>query len=210
MDPFKPKIWGMIITKIIAVIEIGQGCMLSRTLILELGRGCLFSSITSEKQWLRSKKGRVSECMLHTLPPLPPWIFQGHCQEDMNVDYGGGWNKRSFSNNDRDDNEKVKKSNKFIKQNNNYHTFLFISLPSLQDCSVKCLISHFTENVNLWQWIFLSLSKPQCSPQEFNSKEICLHLSFSANRNKRDIKVKKMRIHFKSDIFAAIIVVDAC
>ena len=75
--------------------------------------------------------------MLHTLPPLPPWIFQGHCQEDMNIDYGGGWNKRSFSNNDRDDNEKVKKSNKFIKQNNNYHTFLFISLPSLQDCSVK-------------------------------------------------------------------------
>ena len=74
----------------------------------------------------------------------------------------------------------------------------------------KCLISHFTENVHLWQWIFLSLSKPQCSPQEFNSKEICLHLSFSANRNKRDIKVKKMRIHFKSDIFTAIIVVDAC
>ena len=32
---------------------------------------------------------------------------------------------RSLSNNDRDDNEKVKKSSRFIKQNNNYHTFLY-------------------------------------------------------------------------------------
>ena len=200
----------MIITKIIAVIEIGQGCMLSRTLILELGRGCLFSSITSEKQWLRSKKGRVSECMLHTLPPLPPWIFQGHCQEDMNVDYGGGWNKRSFSNNDRDDNEKVKKATSLSSKTTTITLFCSFLCHHCKTAVWKCLISHFTENVHLWQWIFLSLSKPQCSPQEFNSKEICLHLSFSANRNKRDIKVKKMRIHFKSDIFAAIIVVDAC
>ena len=184
--------------------------MLSRTLILELGRGCLFSSITSEKQWLRSKKGRVSECMLHTLPPLPPWIFQGHWQEDMNVDYGGGWNKRSFSNNDRDDNEKVKKATSLSSKTTTITLFCSFLCHHCKTAVWKCLISHFTENVHLWQWIFLSLSKPQCSPQEFNSKEICLHLSFSANRNKRDIKVKKMRIHFKSDIFAAIIVVDAC
>ena len=37
---------------------------------------------------------------------------------------------------------KKKKSNRFIKQNNNYHTFLFISFPSLQDCNVK--MSNFT------------------------------------------------------------------
>ena len=46
MEPFQSKIWGMIIIEIVAAffIEIGQGCMLSRTLILELGRVCLFSS----------------------------------------------------------------------------------------------------------------------------------------------------------------------
>ena len=50
----------MIITEIVSVffIEIGQVCMLSRTLTLELGKQCLFSSITSEKQCLRSKKGK--------------------------------------------------------------------------------------------------------------------------------------------------------
>ena len=148
----------MIITEIVSVffIEIGQVCMLSRTLILELGRGCLFSSITSEKQWLRSKKGKGFR--LHAAHPPPPpaplnfpgslpgkptWILIMGEGEIKLLASAGVSLLRSFSNNDRDDNGKVKKkSNRFIKQNNNYHTFLFISLPSLQDCYVK--MSNFT------------------------------------------------------------------
>ena len=53
-----------------------------------------------------------------------------------------------------------------------------------------------------------SLSKVECAPQEINSREIRLHLPFSANWNKRD-SVWKTRIHFKSDVFTAVAVVDA-
>jgi len=86
----------MIITEIVAAffIEIGQGCMLSRTLILELGKGCLFSSITSEKQWLRFKNGKGFRMHAsHTPPPSPcPLEFSRVIarKTDMNVDYRGG------------------------------------------------------------------------------------------------------------------------
>ena len=45
----------------------------------------------------------------------------------------------------------------------------------------KCLIASFMEDVNKRWWIFLSLSKLEWGLQEFNSMEICLHLTFSAN-----------------------------
>ena len=51
-------------------------------------------------------------------------------------------------------------------------------------------------------------SKHQCSPQEINSREICLHSTFSANWNKRE-KVSKTLIPFKCDVFAVVAVVDA-
>ena len=146
-----------------------------------------------------------------SLPGKPTWILIMGEGEIKLLASAGVSLLRSFSNNDRDDNGKVKKKATGLSSKTTTIT-LFCSF-LCHHCKTavwKCLISHFTENVHLWQWILLSLSKPQCSPQEFNSKEICLHLSFSANRNKRDIKVKKMRIHFKSDILAAIIVVDAC
>ena len=53
-----------------------------------------------------------------------------------------------------------------------------------------------------------SLSKVECAPQEINSREIRLHLPFSANWNKRD-SVWKTGVHFKSDVFTAVAVVDA-
>ena len=54
------------------------------------------------------------------------------------------------------------------------------------------------EDVNKRRRIFLSLSKLECGPQEINSREyICLHLKFSE-------RLKKTRIHFKSDVFAAV------
>ena len=128
MEPFQSKIWGMIIVQIVAAffIEIGQGCILSRTRILEVGRGCPFSSITSEKQWLKFKKGKgLRKHAAHTPAPLN---FPG-------------------------------------------------SLPGKQ-------------------WIFLSLSKLECGPQELNSKDICLHLTLSTNWNKCD-KVKKCEFTLK-------------
>ena len=48
--------------------------------------------------------------------------------------------KGSFSNDDGDGSENVKKSNRLIKQNNNFaraSRFLYISLPPLQDYNVK-------------------------------------------------------------------------
>ena len=54
------------------------------------------------------------------------------------------------------------------------------------------------EDVNKRRRIFLSLSKLECGPQEINSREYrCLHLKFSE-------RLKKTRIHFKSDVFAAV------
>ena len=54
------------------------------------------------------------------------------------------------------------------------------------------------EDVNKRRRIFLSLSKLECGPQEINPREYrCLHLKFSE-------RLKKTRIHFKSDVFAAV------
>ena len=52
-------------------------------------------------------------------------------------------------------------------------------------------------------FLFLNLS---AVPQEINSREIWLLLTFQANWNKRG-KVWKKRIHFQSDVFAAVAVV---
>ena len=80
--------------------------------------------------------------------------------------------------------------------------FLYvISLPSL--CTIatwKCLISRFKKDANKRRRIFLSILK--CGPQGINSREIRVHLTFSAKWNKLT-KFKKTRIHFQSDVFAA-------
>ena len=62
--------------------------------------------------------------------------------------------------NDMDDNEKVKKSNRFNKQNNNFARapcFLYISLPVFFTTTTwKCLISRFTEDLNKQRRNFIS------------------------------------------------------
>ena len=66
------------------------------------------------------------------------------------------------------------------------------------------------EDVNKRRRISFSLSKLECGPQDINCGEIRLHLPFSANWNKRDkLKIEKTGIHFKTDVFAAVAVVDA-
>ena len=72
----------------------------------------------------------------------------------------------------------------------------------------KCLTARFMEDVNKRRRISFSLYKLECGPQEINPREIRLHLQFSANWNKRD-SVWKTGIHFKSDVFTAVAVVDA-
>ena len=64
------------------------------------------------------------------------------------------------------------------------------------------------EDVKKRRRISFSLSKLECGPQEINSREIRLRLPFSANWNKRD-KDWKAGIRFKTDVFAAVAVVDA-
>ena len=66
------------------------------------------------------------------------------------------------------------------------HTFLYIFLASPHDYGVKIPNFMFMEDVNKRQQIFLSLSKLECGPQEINSREIRIHLTFSGNWNERD------------------------
>ena len=95
----------------------------------------------------------------------------------------------SFSNEDGDGNEDVKKAIGLLRKTTTlhvYHAFLYISLPSLHDYDVKMPNCKFTEDVNKRRRISFSLSKVECGPQGNNSTEIRLHLPFSANWNKRD------------------------
>ena len=82
-----------------------------------------------------------------------------------------------------------------------HHTLLYISLPSLDDYDLK--MPHFTINGNINKRLrsFLSLSKLEYGRQEINSKEIRVGINAT--------KFEKTRIHFKSDFFAAVAVVDA-
>ena len=65
--------------------------------------------------------------------------------------------------------------------------------------------------MNKQQQNFLSLSKLECGPQEFNSwtREICLNIRHFQRIGINMTKSEKTLIHFKSDVFAAITVVDA-
>ena len=86
-----------------------------------------------------------------------------------------------------------------------HHAFLYISLPLLHVYDVKMPIFTFFWGRTEATGKFLSLFKLECVPQEINSREICLHKTFSGNWNKRD-KVWKTLIHFKSDGLAPVAV----
>ena len=79
------------------------------------------------------------------------------------------WVIGSFSNDDSDGNQDVKKAIGLLRKTTTlhvHHAFLYISSRSLHDYDVKM--------------------PNGCGPQEINSWEIRLHLPFSANWNKRD------------------------
>ena len=64
------------------------------------------------------------------------------------------------------------------------------------------------EDVNKRLRISFSLSKLECGPQEINFREIRPPLPFLENWKKRD-KGRKNGNSFKTDVFAALAVVDA-
>ena len=80
-----------------------------------------------------------------------------------------------------------KKKYVFLSKNNNFPRaarFLYICVVPCTTTTWNCLNARFMEGVNKWRRISLSLrSKLECGPQESNSREICLHLTFSANWN---------------------------
>ena len=117
----------------------------------------------------------------------------------------------SFSNDDGNGNEDVKKAIGLLRKTTTlhvHHAFLYISLPSLHDYDVKMPNCKFYGGRKQATTNLFSVSKLECGPQEINSMEIRLHLPFSENWNKRN-KDWKMGIHFKTDVFAAVAVVDA-
>ena len=92
-------------------------------------------------------------------------------------------------NDDGDGNQDVKKARGLLRKTTTlhvHHAFLYISLPSLHDYDVKMPDCKFMEDVNKRRRISFSFSKLECGSQEINSREIRLHLPFSANWNKRN------------------------
>ena len=102
---------------------------------------------------------------------------------------------RSFSSDDGDSNENVKKViGLHSKQKTTLHVHHSFCAFLCRHCTTttwKCVIFRFMEVVNKRRRIFLSLSKLECGPQEINSRELRLHLTFSATWNKRDLIVWK-------------------
>ena len=117
----------------------------------------------------------------------------------------------SFSNDDGHGNEDVKKAISLLRKQQLCTCITLFCTFLYRLCTTtkwKCLIASFMEDVNKRRRISFSLSKLECGPQEINPREIRLHLQFSANWNKRN-SVWKTGIHFKSDVFATVAVVDA-
>ena len=65
------------------------------------------------------------------------------------------------------------------------------------------------EDVNKRRRISFSLSELECGPQEINSREIRLHLGNFQQIGINAIKIEETGIHFKTDVFASVAVVDA-
>ena len=65
---------------------------------------------------------------------------------------------------------------------------------------------NFMENEEKRRRVFLSLSKPECGPQEINPWKICLHFTFQ-KIGINATKIDETRIH--CDVFTAVAVVDA-
>ena len=119
--------------------------------------------------------------------------------------------KGNYSNEDSDGNENVIKATALLDKKTNlhvHHTFWYNSLPSLHDYDVKVPYFTFSGGRKQATTNFLCFSKLKYGPQETNSgtfAHIWHFQQFGINAKKR----WKTRIHFNSDVFAVVVVVDA-
>ena len=99
----------------------------------------------------------------------------------------GGSKIRSFSSDDGDSTENVKKAiglhSKTKTTLHVHHSFCTFLCRRCTTTTWKCVIFRFMEVVNKRRRISLSLSKLECGPQEINSGELRVHLTFSATWN---------------------------
>ena len=94
-----------------------------------------------------------------------------------------------FGNDHGDGNENARKAMGLLNKTTTLHVitlFCTFCCHHYTTTTWKCLISSFMKDVNKRRWVFLSLSKLVCDPQEINSREIRLHFTFSADWNKRN------------------------
>ena len=108
---------------------------------------------------------------------------------------------RSFSNDDGDSNENVKKAIGLQSKKKTtlhvHHSFCTFLCRRCTTTTWKCLIASFMKDVNKRRRISFSFSKLECGPQEINSMEIRLHLPFLAIWNKRNKDWKKREFILK-------------
>ena len=94
---------------------------------------------------------------------------------------------RSFSSDDGNSNENVKKAIRLQSKKKTtlhvHHSFCTFLCRRCTTTTWKCVIFRFMEVVNKRRRIFLSLPKFECSSQEINSREIHLYLTFSTTWN---------------------------
>ena len=141
---------------------------------------------SKKKRWVQVFRLLLSETVawIDTPPPPRPWpprLLTGTPISPTLL--------RSFSNDDGDSNQDVKKAIGLLRKTTSLHVITLFCTFLHRPCTTttwKCLIASFMEDVNKRRRISFSLSKLECGPQEVNSREIRLHLPFSANWIKRD------------------------
>ena len=117
----------------------------------------------------------------------------------------------SFSNDDGDGNQDVKKVIGLLRKTTTlqvHHAFLYISLPSLHDYDVKMPNCKFyggrkQATTNLFFSLNLSSVLKKSTPGKF--AYTCHFQQIGINAT----KIEKTGIHFKTDVFATVAVVDA-
>ena len=113
----------------------------------------------------------------------------------------GAWKLGSFSNDDGDGNEDVKKAIGLLRKTTSlhvHHAFLYVSLLSLHDCNVKMPNCKFMKDANESLFLFLNLSAvlKKSTPGKF--AYTCYFQQIGINAT----KIEKTGIHFKTDVDA--------
>ena len=121
---------------------------------------------------------------------------------------------RSFSNDDGDGSEDVKKAIGLLGKTTTvhvHHAILYISFINVRPCTTmtwKCLIASFMEDVKKGRRISFSLSLKLSALLKLTPGKFAYTCHFQQIRINAT-KFEKTGIHFKFDVFAVVAVVDA-